>query len=263
MTKEHEEKLNTYNQRNIDTMELVYGDGFMSPGGPAEVRKIAQGLDLRNSEILDLGCGLGGACIALAQMSPSLTVKGVDIEPSVLERARTLVAAAQLKERVELLKIAPGRLPFDDNRFDYVYANSVTCHFEHLGVLFHDVLRVLKPGGQFFGSEWFIDSNDAAFQRWDTLLRERGLNFYFVRRKIFESALLDANFTTARFCDRRESITAVAVHALERVEGELHGQLTSNLGHEGYSGLLSWTRNRAAVLQEQGMTHCHFYAAKP
>jgi SAM-dependent methyltransferase len=260
LPEEPEEKLNTYDQRNIDTMELVYGDGFMSPGGAPEVRLIADNLSLRNCKLLDLGCGLGGACIALAKLDSTLSVTGVDIEASVLQRAQELVNAAGLDKQIDLLTLEPAPLPFESHKFDYVYANSVTCHFENLAELFADIWRVLKPGGLFIGSEWFIDRNEAAFKLWNHLLQERGLNFYFVKRERFESVLKSSGYDNISFTDRYAAVTTVATHALERTEQELKTQLTESLGEAGYSAFARWSRSRVAVLQDGGMTHTHFFA---
>jgi ubiquinone/menaquinone biosynthesis C-methylase UbiE len=257
-----EEKLNTYNQRNIDTMELVYGDGFMSPGGAAEVRQIATGLHLEDCRLLDLGCGLGGACIALAEIDATLKITGVDIETSVLQRACELVEAAGLQNRIDLVTVEPGPLPFAPATFHYVYANSVTCHFAELNDLFADIQRVLKPGGSFIGSEWFIDRNTVAFERWDELLRQRGLNFFFVTREHFEIALLATGYEDIKFRDRHEAISAVATQASSRVEQELKPRLMQSLGEDGYAALADWSRSRAAVLDDAGMSHGHFFATK-
>ena len=35
-------------------LELMWGQGFMSPGGPEEVGLIVRGLDLQGKEILDI-----------------------------------------------------------------------------------------------------------------------------------------------------------------------------------------------------------------
>ena len=46
-------------------LELIWGEGFMSPGGPAEVARIIAGHDIGGCHVRDIGCGLGGADVAL------------------------------------------------------------------------------------------------------------------------------------------------------------------------------------------------------
>jgi len=37
--------------------ELVWGEGYMAPGGPGDVAKMLDGIDTRAKRILDIGCG--------------------------------------------------------------------------------------------------------------------------------------------------------------------------------------------------------------
>src|SRR3546814_5254164 len=52
-----------YPDEFIDRLHLIWGDAFLSPGGPEEVRAIVSGLDLEDGEVLDIGCGTGGPAI--------------------------------------------------------------------------------------------------------------------------------------------------------------------------------------------------------
>ncbi|MGA1020255.1 MAG: SAM-dependent methyltransferase, partial [Candidatus Puniceispirillales bacterium] len=54
-----------YGQKQIDFLELVWGEGFLSPGGSTEVDMVIEGLDLKGLNILDIGCGCGGAALHL------------------------------------------------------------------------------------------------------------------------------------------------------------------------------------------------------
>ena len=249
---------NVYDQRNIETMELVYGEGFMSPGGADEVARIVAGLDLAGREILDVGCGLGGATIAFARDYRARHVTGIDVDIAVLERADALVAAAGVGDRVTLRSIEPGPLEFPDERFDFVYENSVSCHMQDLAGFCAEVKRVLRPGGQFFGSEWYRGRDEQAFEDWDELLRGRGLNFHFVARERFAAALAEGGLTGVTFRDRTEALGGLAGEALERVLGPLRVRLLDALGPDGYEKFVDWTRARANALTRDGMLHGHF-----
>jgi hypothetical protein len=48
-------------------LEMIWGEGFLSPGGPAEVARILAGKDVAGRDILDIGSGMGGADIALVR----------------------------------------------------------------------------------------------------------------------------------------------------------------------------------------------------
>ena len=44
-----------YGQKQIDFLELIWGKGFLSPGGTTEVDLVVDGLDLSGLHILDIG----------------------------------------------------------------------------------------------------------------------------------------------------------------------------------------------------------------
>lgn len=253
---------NRYDRRNIECMELVYGDGFLAPGGAAEVARIVERIDLRHRDVLDVGCGLGGAVVALARDLHARHVTGVDIEPAVLERARELVNGAGVSGVVSLRQVEPGPLPFEESSFDVVYLNSVSCHLEHLDTFFAELLRVLRRGGHLVGSEWFVGEDDDAFSVWDTFLRERGLNFHFVAREAFAKTLTCTGFEFVEIIDRSDTVGELGARDLDRVRGPLRARLTEALGKQGYAGLVRWTRTRADALRNKGALRGHFQATK-
>ena len=101
-----------YADEFIDRLHLVWGPGFLSPGGPQEVMEITSGLDLKNALVLDIGCGTGGPAIVLAR-DLGARVICIDVEPQLLERARKLADEAGVAEQIEYRLVTPGPLPFD------------------------------------------------------------------------------------------------------------------------------------------------------
>ena len=254
---------NRYDQRNIDTMEMVWGRGYMSAGGDAEVARIVAGLDLRGQRVLDLGCGIGGASVALARDHGAAFVVGADIDDGVLQRAQALVNEAGLSETVSLERIEPGALPYGDASFNMVYLNAVSCHLQDLVAFFAEIRRVLSYGRHLRGSDWFKLADNAAFREWDGLLRDRGLNFWFATREHFENALREAGFDAIAFVDRTAAVGEIASAGMHRVCGELRAQLEQRLGASGYAEFVGWTRARMNSLLHGGMAHGHFHARKP
>lgn len=254
---------NRYDDRNIVTMETVYGEGYLSAGGDAEVALILRRAPVRGKRVLDVGCGLGGAAVTLVRDHGAAHVQGVDIDAAVLARARSLVERQGVAARVSLLQTKGGPLPFDPGSFDVVYANAVSCHIRELDVFFGDIMRVLAPGGCLVGNEWFKASENHAFRVWDELLRERGLYFYFVTREAFAAALMATGFETPVMTDRTQAFTELAHLALRRVDNELQDDLVHVLGEEGYQAFREWTGVRHAALADGGMHQGHFLARKP
>jgi phosphoethanolamine N-methyltransferase len=249
---------NKYDQQNIVTMEMIYGEGYLSAGGDSEVASIVDGIYLAGKDVLDIGCGLGGASITMARDHRVRHVTGIDIDRSVLDRAATLVKKAELEVIITLKQVNPGLLPLDDDQFDLAYITAVTCHLQELKPFFEEVFRVLKPGGMIVGCEWFKVEDNKAFQTWDELLRDRGLNFYFVDSNRFASTLSECGFEDVSISDRTAVIAALARNAVDRVDNELKDDLLQALGEDGYQTCRHWTAVRADALVTGGMGQGHF-----
>ena len=255
-------KENQYTQRNIETMEMLYGTGYLSMGGDDEVASIVARVDVVGKDVLDIGCGLGGAIIALARNHAAGRVHGIDVDAGVLERANVLVNAAGLQDQICLTRFDPGPLPLADESFDLVFLTAVSCHIEDLVPFFTEIRRVLRPGGHLVGGEWFKRLDNEAYREWDELLRDRGLNFYFVTAEELRSALAESGFEEASIIDRSSAMAALAQGYLNRVRQELKDRLLNAMGEEGYTALLEWTRIRANGLARGGAGYGHFSAGK-
>jgi phosphoethanolamine N-methyltransferase len=51
-----------YTDAMIKMLELIWGEGFMAPGGPELADRLVAGIDLEGKRLLDIGSGLGDAC---------------------------------------------------------------------------------------------------------------------------------------------------------------------------------------------------------
>jgi ubiquinone/menaquinone biosynthesis C-methylase UbiE len=96
--------------------------------------------------LLDFGCGPGTITVGLAAAVAPGTVVGIDIEPSMIERASGLaVERGVTNVRFELANVYA--LPFPDNSFDAAFSRSVLEHLARPVDALQEVRRVLKPGG--------------------------------------------------------------------------------------------------------------------
>jgi ubiquinone/menaquinone biosynthesis C-methylase UbiE len=250
---------NQYDKRNVQTMEMLYGEGYLSMGGDDEVAKIVSTVKLDGLDVLDIGCGLGGASITLAREYHG-RVCGIDIDAAVLERANELVEKANLQQQVKLLRFDPGPLPFADQSFDVVYLTAVSCHIEDLSPFLAEIKRIIRPGGCLLGGEWFKASENEAYQQWDEMLRGRGLNFYFVTLDGLRQAFTKVGFEAVSVHDQSQRVAALAEQYLQRVKLELRQELLDSMSPEEYSDLIDWTRIRARGLVQGGSGYAHFLA---
>jgi SAM-dependent methyltransferase len=113
----------------------------------------------RPASVLELAAGTGVVTRQLAtRLDASTSITSTDLNPPMVEHARSLGAARHIKWR----QADANELPFDDASFDVV-----VCQF---GVMFFDrpkafaeILRVLRPGGAFVFNAWDrIETSDFA-----------------------------------------------------------------------------------------------------
>ena len=58
-----------YGPKQLNLLKVVWGEGFLSPGGTAEIDEIMTGVDATGRAVLDIGCGCGGAAFHLLKKS--------------------------------------------------------------------------------------------------------------------------------------------------------------------------------------------------
>ena len=128
---------NEYHDSMVAMLELVWGEGFMAPGGEGNVAKMVEGLELEGRRVLDLGCGLGGpACILAGKYGAH--VVGIDLEAPLIERARRRSESLGLGDRAHFEVVTQGPLAFDDESFDLVMSSGgVTQTADKLGIFFY------------------------------------------------------------------------------------------------------------------------------
>ena len=79
-----------YGAKQVGFLEIIWGEGFLSPGGIEELDLMLAGLNISNKDVLDIGCGCGGASFHLTRNYNVNTVTGIDVEPLVIKRANKL-----------------------------------------------------------------------------------------------------------------------------------------------------------------------------
>jgi arsenite methyltransferase len=98
--------------------------------------------------VLDLGCGAGTDLLIAAQMvGPEGHVIGVDMTPTMLERARASADEMGLAN-VELHESLIESLPLADASVDVVISNGVIDLVPDKDAVLEEIDRVLRPGGR-------------------------------------------------------------------------------------------------------------------
>ena len=245
-------------------LEWVWGEGFLSPGGPDEIGAIVEGLELAQKRVLDIGCGLGGADVVLAREHGAGAVVGIDIEAPLVERARRLVAAARLEESIEIRLVEPGPLPFDADSFDIVFSKDSIIHIPDKPTFYRDVLRILRPGGVFVGSDWLTGRSDRgrspAMQKWVDIA---GLTFDLENLHSSQQALEAAGFGNVTMTDRHAWFRTQMQAEVDAVSGANYERLVAHLGEAAATQRRGSTMARQEVVEIGELRPTHFRAHKP
>lgn len=128
------------------------------PIGPGDQlrmeRRIAESAGLApETQVLDVGCGIGAPACHLAALSGA-HIRGLTPNAAQLELARKRAIDAAVADRVGFDRGAASGLPYPDARFDVVLFFESPCHFPDRDRFFHEVRRVLRPGGRLAGEDW-------------------------------------------------------------------------------------------------------------
>ncbi len=129
-----------------------------------ENKRAIEALGIEESDhILDIGCGHGRSLATLVARAPKGHVSGVDPSELMAEiavkRNRELVKA----RRVEVAIAGVDALPFPDDAFDKALCVHVVYFWANLDSAFHEIARVLKPGGR-LALVFRSNADDAAVQ---------------------------------------------------------------------------------------------------
>ena len=254
---------NLYDNDMISFLETMWGEGYLSPGGPQEVARLLGGLDLAGKTVLDIGCGAGGITLSLARDYGAAKVTGIDVEQPVCETAGKSIQDAGFSEKVDIRLVRPGPLEFAADSFDIVFSKDSIVHISDKLALSKDVFRVLKPGGWFAASDWLISHDDEPSEAMKHYIKLEGLEFAMASPGKYRRALSRAGFVDISLTNRNPWYFEQAKAELERLKGADKSKFHAVAGADFLKTNIDiWTA--MLVVLESG-EHCphHFRARKP
>lgn len=105
------------------------------------------------SQILDVGCGIGGSSLYLAEKF-NASATGITLSPIQAKRAAQRAQEADLTSRVRFEVADALEMPFSDDSFDFVWSMESGEHMPDKQKFLAECYRVLKPGGTFLMATW-------------------------------------------------------------------------------------------------------------
>jgi ubiquinone/menaquinone biosynthesis C-methylase UbiE len=251
-----------YDPAMLELLQLLWGDGFLSPGGSDELDRLFEGSDIRGCEVLDIGCGLGAIDELLVTRFGAHSVIGVDIDPSLIAGMQRRVERAGLSDRIRGVKVDGGALPFDAASFDVVFSKDSMVQIPDKPKIYADVLRVLRPGGRFIASDWLRGGTGGYSPEMMEFFRLEGIAYNMVTLEESAAALAGAGFEDVEIRDRHGWYLGLAQKELAALEGRLNSVVVSRLGKERAQHFIDDWRQLVVVVSRGELRPGHLKASK-
>lgn len=105
------------------------------------------------TQILDVGCGIGGSSLYLAEKF-NAKATGITLSPVQASRATERSQAAGLADRTSFQVADALAMPFANDSFDLVWTLESGEHMPDKQQFLRECYRVLKPGGTLLMATW-------------------------------------------------------------------------------------------------------------
>lgn len=252
-----------YDDTAIRFLEALWGEGYLSPGGPDEVARVVRNVDLTDKAVLDIGCGSGGITLFLAKSYPLRSILGFDVEQPVISLAAQRAEDMGLAGKATFLKGGPGPYPFDGASFDVVFSKDALIHVADKESLFVEIARILRPGGVFAASDWLTNQDGPMSPQMAAYVKAEGLSFGMASADRYLSAMRAAGLVETSSVNRNAWYRDVARKELARLQGPLYDKVAAKVGAAYVDkNIATWTAMQKVLDSGE---HCptHLFARKP
>ncbi len=259
MTKDHTQE---YDDSLQALLEAVWGEGYLSPGGPDEVTKVVKGVELTDKTILDIGCGTGGIDVFLAKEYKPKKIVGVDVDQGLINRCLESADEHGLSHILEYQNIEPGPLPFEGESFDIVFSKDAIIHIEDKRAIFAEIYRVLKQNGVFCASDWLRNNDEPMSEALRYYVEAEDLGFGMASPQRYYSAMETAGFSDITITNRNEWYRELAKQEHQALSGELYARLSKQISKEFLNHEIEVWRAMIVVLDSGELCPSHLHAHK-
>ena len=156
-----------------------------------------------------------------------------------------------------------GPLPFEDQSFDVVFSKDSLIHVKDKTALYKEVLRVLKPNGQFAASDWLrsVDAEElAGYNEWQSLT---SLNFSMQTVEETKTEMIGAGLVDVKTRDRTKWYSETATQEVEMMESDKwKNQFAAAFGEESYAKKLAVRVANARAAKCGGLRPTHLFGGK-
>ena len=254
------EHADEYDESLISVLELIWGEGFMAPGGEGNVDKLVEGLELKGKRVLDIGCGLGRPACILAKKYGAYVV-GTDLESHLIERSTQRAVEAGLTEQTEFIVVEPGLLDFTDDSFDIIVSSGAFTQIHDKSAMYKECLRVLKPGGVLSCYDWMKSEGEYSqdMLHW---FEVEGLTYAMETIEKHQRLLLAAGFKTVAMSDRSPWFRKKVKQELEQLRTVYFPEIVRLVGQQQAEHFIEDWRVTSLVCDKGEMLQVYSRATK-
>jgi phosphoethanolamine N-methyltransferase len=242
-------------------LDLIWGEGYMAPGGEGNIANLVRGLEVRDKRILDVGSGQGSPACFLAESYGAFVV-GIDIEPKLIEISEARAQERGVEERTQFILVEPGPMKFPDASFDFAISSGGLTQIEEKTVALKEALRVLKPGGIFSCYEWMKCEGEYS-EEMLYFFKMEGITYALETPDGICDLLREVGFSDVSVEDRSSWYRQRVREESERIESELYPRMLELMGEDATNHFVENWRALKAVCEKGDLLQVYSRGQKP
>jgi SAM-dependent methyltransferase len=197
--------------------QRIWGTGFLVPGGPDHIMSLVKPFGVNPAmSLLDLTAGLGGPSRQISSTF-DVYITGLERSAVVAQRGHNMSVDAGLGRKVPITAYDPESVELRPHTYDGVYAQHLTASITDKERLLREVMRSLKPRGQFSFIDFVLRDGEANDPRLDKLRKVEPFPFQPWRVQQYLDCLTAAGFDCRIAEDQTELFRTQVAHGWENM----------------------------------------------
>ncbi len=149
------------------TMNFGYWDETTTDLNTALLKKneiLADYVDLKATDkVLDLGCGVGGTLIYLAENKGNSGL-GITLVKKQVTKSRQAAKKHKVLDKINFLQADFSKTKLESNSFDVIISMESAGYAIDKTFFLAEVYRLLRPGGRYIIADFFKTTDDLGFE---------------------------------------------------------------------------------------------------